>query len=421
MGLTSLRGRMIAFATAGTTALMVIVAVLTQLLAADASEADAKAIAHARADGIASSITVERGRIQLLEGPDDRLDATAWVFNSAGQLIEGNVPASARSSVQRLSLERRERYVTHGDRLFYVRPFALHGVRGNVIAAVDLRPFEASERRLLHAVLLLGILTIGLAAAIAGTVAHRSLAVVRRMSEQADNWQAQDVGQRFNLGSGRDEISELGRTLDHMLERISDALASERRITDEIAHELRTPLAGLRAEAQWGRNHATGSAAESLDGILTAADRMNTALSTVLDSARARATEPGGCDPAEAIADLMVAGERLDTDGQTAVPTSSGVVRAIIAPLLENARFHQSSRTWVEVTTTNGAVSLHVRDDGPGFADEDTQSAFAPGWSTTGGHGLGLAVVRRLAMSHGIAVTAHRGPGGHVEVRFPTT
>jgi two-component system OmpR family sensor kinase len=419
MGLTNLRARMIAFAAIGTTALVAVVAVLTQLLAANASEADARAIARARADGVAAGVRVVHGRLHVLEGTDDFLDATAWVFDASGRLVDGTVPASAQPSVRRLVLERRERYTARDLHLFYVRPFTTGGVSGSVVSTVDLRPFEASERRLLDAVLLLGVLTIGLAAGIAAVVVNRSLAVVRQMSEQADQWQGHDLSRRFGLGTGRDEITELARTLDHMLDRINDALVSERRITDEIAHELRTPLAGLRAEAQWGRARASGMAAESLDAVLAAVDRMDSALSTVLDSARARVSEPGGCDAAQVITGLLVEGETLDNQGRTMVATSNEVVSALLAPLLENARLHQATRAWVKTAEADDGVAVHVHDDGPGFAPSDTETAFTPGWSMTGGHGLGLAVVRRLAASHAIAVSVHPGPGGHVELRFP--
>jgi signal transduction histidine kinase len=397
------------------------VAILTQLLAADASDADARAIAHARADGITAGIRVAHGRLSVLDGADDFLGATAWVFDASGHLVEGTVPPRVITAVRQSVLERREQCLTRGLYLFCIRPFTEQDIHGSVVAAVDLHPFEASERRLLDAVLLLGVLTIALAAGIAAVVASRSLAVVRQMSELADEWQSHDPSRRFSLGPARDEITELGRTLDHMLDRISEALASERRITDEIAHELRTPLAGLRSEAQWGRAHASGTAAETLDAVLTAADRMEASLSTVLDSARARTTEASGCDLVEVVRDLLADDEKLDVSTQPTVNSSRDVVRALLAPVLENSRLHQTARTWVEISETADAVAVHVRDDGPGLASGDTDLAFTPGWSTTGGHGLGLAVVRRLATSHAIAVTAHGGPGGHVELRFPTT
>ena len=66
---------------------------------------------------------------------------------------------------------------------------------------------------------------------------------------------------RFDPGPGGDEIAHLGRTLDRMLDRIGDALAAERRLTDEIAHELRTPLAVVLAEADLARRSATPDAA----------------------------------------------------------------------------------------------------------------------------------------------------------------
>jgi signal transduction histidine kinase len=130
-------------------------------------------------------------------------------------------------------------------------------------------------------------------------------------------------------------------------------------------------------------------------------------------------SEPGGCDAAQVISDLLLEGEALDTQGRAAVAASSDVLRALLAPLLENARFHQTTRAWVTTAETQGGLALHVHDDGPGFTPGNTKMAFTPGWSMTGGHGLGLAVVQRLAASHAILVSAHPGPGGHVELRLP--
>ena len=77
------------------------------------------------------------------------------------------------------------------------------------------------------------------------------------MADLADDWREHDVGRRFDPGEGGDEIAHLGRTLDQMLDRIVDSLSAERRLTDEIAHELRTPLAVVLAEADLARQHAT--------------------------------------------------------------------------------------------------------------------------------------------------------------------
>lgn len=422
MGLKGIRGRMVALAAIGTTLLVLGFAVLTQVLAGHATNVDARAIARARADGVASGIRVSHGRLVVAEGENDFLDATAWVFDGSGRLVDGSVPPSVLPTARRLATTDHQRFVTRGTHLLYVRPFtagsARDRTRGSVVSTVDLRPFEQSERRLLESVALMGILTVAIAAAVAALVARRSLAAVHHMTAQADQWREHDVGRRFDLGPAHDEITELGRTLDRMLDRISDALTAERRITDEIAHELRTPLAALRAEAQWARTHATEATGQSLDAIIESTDRMDAAIRTVLDSARARADHSSGCDPVAVVAPLLTDDMTL---GGAASPVlaSADAVRALVSPLLDNARTHRATRAWVEVSTAEHGVEVHVRDDGPGFTSESVDAAFAPGWSTSGGHGLGLAVVRRLAKAHGVTVQAHPGPGGHVELVFP--
>jgi two-component system OmpR family sensor kinase len=423
MGLTGLRGRMIALATIGTTLLVVGFAVLTQVLAGHATDVDARAIARARADGVASGIRVTDGHLVVAEGDNDFLDATAWVFDRSGRLIDGSVPPSVLPTARQLATTDRQRFVTRGTHLLYVRPFTVGSSRGSthgsVVSTVDLKPFERSERRLLESVALMGLLTVAIAAGVAAVVARRSLAAVHHMTAQADQWREHDVDRRFDLGPAHDEITELGRTLDRMLDRISDALTAERRITDEIAHELRTPLTALRAEAQWARTRATDAMIQSLDAIIDATDRMDAAIRTVLDSARARAADSSGCDPAAEIAILLA--DDMVLDGVAGpVRASADAVRALVSPLLDNARAHRATRAWVEVSTVDEGVVVRVRDDGPGFASGSIESAFTPGWSTSGGHGLGLAVVRRLAKAHGVAVRAHPGPGGNVELVFPT-
>ena len=99
--------------------------------------------------------------------------------------------------------------------------------------------------------------TVAIATGAAWMAATRSLRQVQAMADLADDWREHDVGRRFDPGEGGDEIAHLGRTLDQMLDRIVDSLSAERRLTDEIAHELRTPLAVVLAEADLARQHAT--------------------------------------------------------------------------------------------------------------------------------------------------------------------
>jgi signal transduction histidine kinase len=285
------------------------------------------------------------------------------------------------------------------------------------VAAEYLEPYELAERHSLWLSLLLGAATVVVATAAAWVAASGSLRQVRAMSDLADEWREHDLSARFGPGPGGDEIAHLGRTLDLMLDRIVDALSAERRLSDEIAHELRTPLSVILAEADLARTSATPSQREGLDGIHEAALRMRDSIDTMLAVARAHAgTE-----------DRATVGELLETLG---LPPSSydGLVlaapafplAAAVRPLLDNAERHGAGTPRVEVTRDGGTVVIAVLDDGPGVTVEDIEAVFEPGHTTSSdGAGLGLPLARRMARAVGADLVARPGPGGHFEVRAP--
>ena len=72
------------------------------------------------------------------------------------------------------------------------------------------------------------------------------------MTVAAEDWGAHDLERRFDLGPSRDELTGLAATLDGLLSRIAASRRHEQRFADDVAHELRTPLATLRAQAELG-------------------------------------------------------------------------------------------------------------------------------------------------------------------------
>jgi signal transduction histidine kinase len=81
-------------------------------------------------------------------------------------------------------------------------------------------------------------------------VSHRALKPVRDMAERAEEWSAQNLARRFGLGPPVSELSQLGQTLDHLLDRVAHAIRAEQRFSAELAHEIRTPLAAIRRSAE---------------------------------------------------------------------------------------------------------------------------------------------------------------------------
>jgi signal transduction histidine kinase len=417
MAVTGFRGRVVALTVVIATSVVAVLVVVSHVLLSHVTDADAHALARTRAEAIGANVTLRSGRVALTENGNEALDTVSWVY-ADGRLIDGIVPDDVLDRVQALAGSGRSETATVENYLLYARPIPIEGHRVAVVVGVDLTPYETSEQRSLALSLILGGLSILLAGGVAYLVVRRAMRVVHDMAALADDWSDHEPGRRFDLGSPRDEFGELGRTLDHLLERIDNALADERRLTDEIAHELRTPLTVLRGEAQLAQLSGAPLAPES---VLAEVERVNAAITTILAAARTRTGGGTRCD-LRAAARQAIAGRRVElaVPANIDVAVATEVVVAVLSPLLENGLRHASSRVWVTARTRSQGVVIDVLDDGPGFDPAEVDRVFEAGVTGGDGHGLGLAVVRRLAASAGVAVRAVADGHGRVEVTFPT-
>ncbi|MFD5815929.1 sensor histidine kinase [Streptomyces sp. NPDC127038] len=417
MGVTGFRGRVVALAVLIATAVVAVLVVVSHVLLSQVTDADANALAHTRAEAVAANVVVRGGHVVLIEGGNEALDTVSWVY-ADGHLIDGLVPDGLLGRVDALVGSGQSRTTTVGSHLLYARPIGLQGHHVMAVVRVDLTPYETSEQRSLTMSLMLGGVVILLAGVVAYVVVGRALRVVHDMAALADDWSDHGRGRRFDLGDPRDEFGELGRTLDRLLDRVDNALADERRLTDEIAHELRTPLTALRGEAQLAQLSGHRLAPES---VLTEVDRLNTAITTILGSARSRIDGDTCCD-LTAAARQAIAGRSIDlaVPSDVDVAVAEEFVVAVLSPLLENGLRHARSRVWVTGRVEPQGAVIDVLDDGPGFDPAEVDRVFEAGVTSGGGHGLGLAVVKRLAASAGVAVRAIADGRGRVEVTFPT-
>ncbi|MFC1437697.1 HAMP domain-containing sensor histidine kinase [Streptacidiphilus sp. N1-10] len=416
MAVTSFRSRVVALTVLVATTVVAVLVVLSHVLLSRVTDADAHAMARTRAEAAAANIAVEGGRVVMTENGSEALDSVAWVY-ADGQLVDGFVPTALLDQVQALSGSPAERTAVVQGHLLLARPVPTAGHRTTVVVGVDLMPYETSERHSLTASLILGALAVLLAALVADFAVRRSLRVVHEMAALADDWGDHEPGRRFDLGVPRDEFGELGGTLDRLLDRIDHVLEEERRLSDEIAHELRTPLTVLRGEAQLaqlsGQQLPPGA-------VLREVERLNSAITTILGAARRRVGGGDRCDLAAA-ARAVIAGRgvELDVAAGVEVAVPAEVVTAVLAPLLDNGLRHARARVRVTARTEAGVVLAEVLDDGPGFAAEEVERVFEAGVSAGTGHGLGLAVARRVAASAGVEIRAVAVGHGRVEVLFP--
>jgi signal transduction histidine kinase len=291
---------------------------------------------------------------------------------------------------------------------------------GAVVVALSVRPLERLEQEVLVGSIVVAVLIL-----LAGGLAIRSavdgaLRPVAQMTASAEAWGAHDLDRRFALGPPRDELTGLAATLDHLLARIAASRRHEQRFASETAHELRTPLAGLRARAELALGARGPDADAERQAALRAVIERADALDRTIDALLALARQE--LDPATGAVDLSaVAAQFSDVEvvapaGLARAEGEADIVHRALAPLVDNARRHARSRVWIELSAAGGHVRAAVRDDGPGLDPELGDRAFDPGVRGLGhgpaGAGLGLPLARRLARSCGGDVVVGEGPGG---------
>jgi two-component system, OmpR family, sensor kinase len=421
MALTSLRVRLVTATVVITGLLTVAVIVLLQVNLERQSSADSADLARARLDAAASAVVVEGGTVRDLRSGGKMLDRDVWIFDTHGVMLDGNIPANVAGPAGQLAASQVDRIEKVSEQTLLASRVIRDGdtTAGVIVAGVDLTPYESNERRSLLLAVLLGLFSVLAAAVAASEAARFTLGRVHHMVAQAQAWEEHDLDQRFGLGAPRDAFSELGHTLNHMLNRIAAALRSERRLTDELAHELSTPLTVIRGEAELALATAVDPA--PLEAIIAEVRRAESAMASMLDAARARIDEQATSDVG---AVLRAMGGRAVTV-TSPVSLSAGVdeatLRALLTPLIDNAWRHAATQVSLAAEESAGRVLITVADDGPGVPEADLERIFEPGRSGAqpGSAGLGLAVVRRLAHAVGGEVRALPGPGGRFEVSIP--
>ncbi|HEV8029332.1 MAG TPA: HAMP domain-containing sensor histidine kinase [Stellaceae bacterium] len=251
-----------------------------------------------------------------------------------------------------------------------------------------------------------------------------------------------DLSQRVPLTGSGDEFDQLAGNLNAMLDQIERLMAGMRQVTDNIAHDLRTPLARLRARLEvtlLERPDAT-LYAEALRETITEADRLlgtfNALLSIAEAEAGSRRQTMAVVDVAEiarAVAELYEPaaeekGLRLDIANGGVLPVRGDrhLLSQAIANLLDNALKYTPSGA-VSLTTRESAegARIEVADRGPGVPADRREAVFdrfvrLEGSRSTPGNGLGLSLVRAVATLHGgSAWLEDNNPGVRAVITLP--
>ena len=286
-----------------------------------------------------------------------------------------------------------------------------------VLVAGSLEDVRESTTALAGSLLLAVPLSTAVLAGVVWWAVGRALRPVEAIRSRVEQISAADVDQRVPEPTAPNEIARLARTMNAMLGRLQRSAERQRRFVADAAHELRSPLARMRAELEVDRAHPdsadpAATRASVLDEAVTLQRLVDDLLLLARGDAGALDVRAGPVDLDDVVA-RQVAEHRggLPIDTRQVRPVQvrgdETQLRRAVANLLGNAVRHARSTVTVTLTEDDGRAVLTVADDGPGIPAEERDRVFErftrldDARSADGGAGLGLAIARDIAERHG--------------------
>lgn len=298
---------------------------------------------------------------------------------------------------------------------------------------------------ILHSVLLPLLFALPLLALGGWWAVRQGLAPLRQLSHALRQRRPQAL-EPVVLAAMPSEMRPMVESLNSLFERIESMVASERRFTADAAHELRTPIAGIRAQAQvaLGAGADEAQRQHALQATLAGCDRATRLVEQLLTLARLEAA-PAASAAAAASVDLSAVARRISADlAPTALARHQTLELEAIAPhavagddlligvlvrnLIDNAMRYSpdGARIWIQVATESGQPTLRVEDSGPGMTEPEMARLGERFYRVLGheqpGSGLGWSIVKRIGNLFGAQVQvshSDRLGGLAVSVRWP--
>ncbi len=314
--------------------------------------------------------------------------------------------------------------------------------RITLVVARDTTDLESHVREFRWLLLGAGSATMILGATVLVLVIRRSLRPLGDMAARIGALREDDLGARIPTAALPDEIAPLVQRLNELLGRLEEAFARERSLTADVAHELRTPVAGILSTAgvMLSADRTPADYREALEDVRRIARRMGSMIENLLmlarlDSQRARfqletvalrrvvATCWQSCQGKAAARGVTF--ENAVPDNLCCVSGRSGLT-IVLANLLENAAEYanDNGRIWVTARATDGMIEIAVANTGCRLSEAQVARVFDRFWRADASRsnaslhvGLGLALVRRIVASLGGTVQAHAA-GGEFTVRI---
>jgi signal transduction histidine kinase len=402
-----------------------------------------------QADAITTAVAAGPVPATLVPGIDD--DGIGQVVDAADRVVAAT-PGDERTRPIAAppdgTIDRRTIDDVPGDVGVRYRVFSrrAEGADGPVVVhtAAPLDDIEESTALLARSLAVAVPVATALLAVVVWWLVGRTLRPVEAIRREVAGIGAGGAGldRRVPVPAGDDEVTRLARTMNGMLDRIEDAARRQQRFVADASHELRSPLARVRAEVEVDLAHPAGADPDATAAsVLAEVVAMQHLVDDLLALARADAgvdVDAGERAPVD-LDDLVDRhARRLRAGGRVAVDSRGvGAAQVVgdrdqlaraIGNVVDNAARHARTTVTLAVREDGGTAVVSVADDGPGIPPDRRDEVFerfsrlddarsAP----AGGTGLGLAIAREIVVVHGgtIAVDPAHTPGARLVITLP--
>ena len=421
---------------------------LTVIEEVSKSALDARLAASARA--FVGSLSVVHGEVQtdrrshlLLRAILSPQQNAAIIRRDGTVLLQlGAIPARVVASVKSTTATPRYETIRTEGTPVRLLTVSIPGVTDTVVILWRPIDFIVDYRRTAYIVFGCTIVVIVLSAFwIGDLIAKRGLQPLRQIAEIASEIEARDLSRRLTTPISDDEVAQFCAAFNRMLDRLEFAFAQQRQFTADASHELRAPLAVIRAEAELALRRPRD--AECYRASLASIQREVAHLEDLIDALLTIARAEAGVSETKQIevsclvrravermqrlaASKEVVVESAIADDAVSLGDPDQFERIIVALLHNALKFGRDGGVIsVGVRTEDGIVRIVIRDDGPGFSDEALAHAFDRFWSDAGegasGSGLGLAIAKSAIERWGGRIQLANRPcgGGEISIMLP--
>ena len=395
------------------------------------------------------TIMISGGQVSLPKQDSDiaTLGSQVWVFvggyTVTAPRVESRIDNAAKSldggSARFLDVPS-----SSGQARLYAVPLMRGKERiGTIVAGLSIASYLRTQTVVLFATIAFAAALLIIVGFAGRWLLNSAFRPVMKMTSEAEAWSIEDLDRRFDQGEPHDEITQLARTLDNLLDGMAASLRREQRFSAEVSHQLRTPVAKIKTEAELAlrRPRDLDYYRESMSSVVHSADQMARTVEALLSASQQKGSlARGRADAwrvlADAVTSIGVLADEHEVEVMIVPPSpelrvgvEGDIAVQVIQPVIENACNFAKSKVFLSASRNGTSVVFNVEDDGPGVADDERELIFEPGKRGSAaagekvlrGAGLGLPLARRLARaaSGDVEALPNQERGACFVVRLP--